>query len=317
MSTPTGTGAHRRGEGGAPERSPAEAHPTLAGDLDEVLTQGPVFRTRLNGYDRLEVDNYAAWAEGELAAARKEIDHLLSRYGAASAELEISRRVIAETPRGRDVFPISDRVQEMLRLASEEAAALTDAGAEEADRLVAEARTEADARLRKAREIKQMAVAAADELREHARQDRAAAAAELDRARSEAEQILRAAAVERDRLAEEAAQERQRADRAAKAHLLAVQEQVSALWRRRDEARESLRRLTDGIGQALQAVVGTLPEAQPVPDGGTGPNLRALPDVRMVDNFVADDQGSADRQGADRASGEGSADDRVALTGRP
>src|SRR5918997_3970728 len=128
------------------------------------------------------------------------MDHLLSRFGAASAELEISRRLLAEARRGREVYPVSERVEEMMRLATEEAAALTEAGAQEADRILAEARTEADARLRKAHEIKQMAVASADEMLEHARRERAAAAAQVDRARSEAEQILEAAAAERQRL---------------------------------------------------------------------------------------------------------------------
>ena len=37
--------------------------PNLQGDLDELMDHRPVFRTRIQGYDRLQVDNYAAWAE--------------------------------------------------------------------------------------------------------------------------------------------------------------------------------------------------------------------------------------------------------------
>jgi cell division septum initiation protein DivIVA len=279
--------------------------PNFTGDLDELLGLRPVFRTRPRGYDRLQVDNYAAWAESELATTRRQIDHLLSRFGACSAELEISRRMLADAPRGRDVYPVSERVEEMMRLASEEAAALTEAGAQEADQILAEARTEADARLRKAHEIKEMAVASADEMLEHARRERAAAAAQVDRARAEAQEILRAAELERQRLDDEAAQARERADRAATEHLLAVQQQVDNLRRQRDEARQSLRRLTDQIGQAIQAVLGTLPDAPPVRDG-VAADLRSVPAVRMVDNIVSD-QPPADDAG----------EERVVRTGRP
>ena len=259
--------------------------PNLAGDLDEMLGPRPVFRTQLHGYDRLQVDNYAAWAESELATTRREVDELLSRYGTAAAELEISRRQLAEASRARVVFPVSGRIEEMLRLAADAAAAITEAGAQEAERLVAEARTEADARLRKAHEIKEMAG-----------RERVEAAADRERARTDAEEILRAAVGERERLDEEAAEKRRRADRAANAQLLAVQEQVDALRRQVDEARQSLRGLADRVGQALEAVVGTLPE------GPAQPDLRlAVPRVRMVDNIVADGAGGTaeDRQPAD------------------
>jgi cell division septum initiation protein DivIVA len=242
--------------------------PNLTGDLDEMLGVRPLFKNRLHGYDPLEVDNYAAWAESELATLRRQVDHLLVRFGNCSAELEISRRLLADAPRGREVFPVSDRVQEMLHLASEEAASLTEMGAEEAERIIAEARTEADARLRKAHQIKEMAVTAADELQEQARRVRAEADAHLEQARRDAAELRRAAAVERERLAAEAAQERDRLnavaaqerDRlavAAAARLAGVQAEVDDLRRQRDQARQSLRGLTDRIGEALQAVAAT------------------------------------------------------------
>jgi chromosome segregation ATPase len=276
-----GTGGAGSGAGGATGVvGESGALPNLAGDLDELMGHRPVFRTRLQGYDRLEVDNYAAWAEAELITLRRHIDHLLARFGDASAELEISRRLLADAPRGREVFPVSERVEGMLRLAADEAAAITEAGAAEAERLLAEARTEADARLRKAHQIKERAVAGADELLEQARRDRAEAAAQLDRAGGEAAELLRAAAAERDRLAEEAARERRQAAAAAGAHLAAVQAEVDDLRRQRDEARQSLRALTDRIGEALQAVIGTLPDA-PSDD-------RAVVTV-LVGNTVVDD----------------------------
>ena len=250
-------GQHGRASGMPPEA------PNVRGDLEALMDHRPVFRLRLQGYDRLEVDNYTAWAEGELTAVRRQVDHLLSRFGECSAELEISRRLLADAPRGREPFPVSERVQEMLRLASDEAAALTEAGAREAERIVADARTEADARLRKAHQIKEIAVDAADELLEHARRDRATAAAAIERAEVEAAEILRQAVAERDRLAEAAARDRERLAADASAHLAAVQAQVDDVRRQRDQARQSLRELTDRIGEALQAVAGMVPEDVP------------------------------------------------------
>ncbi|SNR23278.1 hypothetical protein [Blastococcus mobilis] len=243
-----------KGEAAGARTDAPPAVPNRRGDLDELMDHRPVFRIRLQGYDRLEVDNYTAWAESELIAVRREADHLLSRFAQCSAELEISRRVIAEAPRGRETFPVSERVQAMLRLASDEAAAITEAGTQEAERLKAEALTEADARLRKAHQIKEMAVRAADELLEQARRDRADAAAAVGRARAEAAGIVREAVAERDRLAARAAQERERAAAAAAAQLAAVQADVVELRRQEDRARQLLRALTDRIGDALAAM---------------------------------------------------------------
>jgi cell division septum initiation protein DivIVA len=234
--------------------------PNVKGDFDELLSDRPVFRTKLNGYDRLEVDNYTLWAEGELLALRRELDHLLNRFGAVSAELEISRRLLADAPRGRETFPVSERVQEILRLASDEAAAITEAGAREAESLLAEARNEADARLRKAHEIKEMAVSAADEILQHARRERAAAVAAVEQARAEGAEIVRQAEMERDRLAAEGARRSDQLVAEATAQLAGVRAEIDELRQHRDQAREALRGVTDRIGQALQAMAGMVPE---------------------------------------------------------
>src|SRR4051812_49662229 len=107
---------------------------------------------------------------------------------------------------------ISERMGRMLRMAADEAAALTAAGSAEADQILADARTEADARLRKAHDIKQMAVETSDRMRDEARLLRAEAAAEVDRARAQAAQILQKAEAERDRLAAESADARAKAE---------------------------------------------------------------------------------------------------------
>jgi cell division septum initiation protein DivIVA len=261
--------------------------PNLEGDIDEMIDVRPVFRARMHGYDRLEVDNYTAWAERELLAAWRQADHLLSRFGECSAELELSRRLLAEAARGRDPFPISDRLQEMLRLAADEAAAITEAGEKEADRLVAEARTEADATLRKAHEVKELAIVAAHELKEQGRLDRADATATLERARAEAATMLRKASAECDRLAVEAAQEREHAAEAAAVRLAAVQAQVDELHREQQMARESLRSLTDMLSEALRSVGAMMPDvpagADAAADGtGTHRDHRDGPTVAVL-----------------------------------
>jgi hypothetical protein len=205
---------------------PAFRRPDLGGGLDQLLDRRPMFRRRHRGYDRFQVDNYVAWAEAELDAAHRQCDYLLSRYGACTAQLEMARR--APSPRSA-TGPVSMRLGEMLRLASEEADVITSAGIDEAERIVTGARVEAEARLCKVAGIREAALAAGEEVRAEARRD--------------AEQLLRDAA------ATEAA-----------AELSAVRGEVDGLRRQRDEARRLLQRLTTQIGQALQAVATSSPD---------------------------------------------------------
>jgi cell division septum initiation protein DivIVA len=193
--------------------------------FDHLLDRRPCFGYRRRGYDRAQVDGYVAWAEAELDAARRQCDYLLERYGAAAAELDAARRRPAPSVTG----PVSKRLGEMLRLASEEAEAIGAAGVEEAQRIVTEARQEAEARLAKVAEIREVAAITARNIH--------------DGAREEADRLLRRAATERAA-----------ADAEAAARLAAVQAEVDDLRHQRDEARESLHRLTAQIGQALHRV---------------------------------------------------------------
>ena len=177
------------GRSGPPAPRSEVSRPGGSGDLDALLEPRPLFRTALRGYDRLQVDNYVAWAETELLAVRRANDELLSRYGACSAELEISRRLLACSPAGREQVRTSERVGEIRRLAADEAARLAEAGAADGDRLRAEARAEADALLRRAREVKDDAVAECARMREEAEQARAAAEDELARAHAEVRRL--------------------------------------------------------------------------------------------------------------------------------
>lgn len=182
---PVGSGA---GTAGPP--SPRQGRGRAgARDLDALLEPRPLFRAALRGYDRSQVDDYVAWTGAELLAVRRANDDLLSRYGTCSAELEISRRLLACSPAGREQVRTSERVGEILRLAADEAARLTDAGAADADRLRAVARAEADALLRRAREVKDDAIAECTRMRGEAERARAAAEEELARAHAEVRRL--------------------------------------------------------------------------------------------------------------------------------
>ena len=247
----------------ADAQSSGPAHrPDVAGALDGLLSNAPCFRTVMRGYDRLEVDNYVAWAEAELSAARREIDDLMTRYAQVAAEVEISRRLLAQSPEGQEATFVSERMGRMLRVAADEAAEITAAASAEADKILSEARADADARLRKAHEIKQVAVDAADRIREDAERLRAEAAAELDQAREQAARSLRDAG-------EQIQREQQAAAEAAAVRVAALQEEAQELCHRRGRAHEDLRRLTNQIGEALDALAGTHPvdpPAEPAPN---------------------------------------------------
>jgi cell division septum initiation protein DivIVA len=249
-----------------PAELPAGAGPVATArpnGLDSLLTTGPVFPVRVHGYDRLHVDNYVAWAESELAVARGEAEHLLARYGACVAELEISRRLLAEAPRGRDVSPLTDRVRDILRLAADEASSMVESAREEAAQILAEARAEADERLRKAHQVEEGAAATADEMRALASRERAEATGLLERARAEAADMIGSATAERDRLAAESAENREQ--------LTVLRAEAEDLSRRRDDARTVLLRLTEQIEAALALA-------------SAGPSERYL----MVGNTVAE-----------------------------
>jgi cell division septum initiation protein DivIVA len=199
---PVGSGAGAAGPP-APRAEPG------GGDLHALLEPRPQFRSALRGYDRQQVDDHVAWAATELLAVRRANDELLSRYGACSAELEISRRLLACSPAGREQVRTSERVGEILRLAADEAARLTEAGAADADRLRGVARAEADALLRRAREVRDDAVADCERMRREAEEARAAAEEELTRAHAEVRRLTAELDAVLQTLADQPAEEEQ------------------------------------------------------------------------------------------------------------
>lgn len=271
--------------GGEPSSHVPELGPLPQGGLGGLLDTRPLFETRLHGYDRRQVDGYVQEAEEELLAARRAGDQLRARLAQRTAELAELRGRPAPASGNPDLTAVSERVREILRLASDEAAAMVQAATEEADQIVADARTEAEARLAKTALMRDAATAMVEQLHERAAGQRAEAARLLEQARREADELLRAAAAERDRLAAEAVQQREReaqlarqerdsAAAVAAGRLLAVRDEVEDLRRQRDEARAALRRLADQVGEALVAagadapderIVRSVPQPLPVP----------------------------------------------------
>ncbi|MGY1771222.1 hypothetical protein [Blastococcus sp. SYSU D00813] len=233
-----------------------EGEPRAPGGLDGLLSTAPTFSGALRGYDRLQVDNYVAWAEAEIALARREADHLLSRYAACSAELQNARCRLAQLHRERETAEGRGLAEEVLARAAEEAEALTAGALEEAQRTTEEARAEAQARLEKVEAMRAAAVAERDTARVEARGLRQQAALVLAAARDEAAALLAEAERRRDDEDARARQDREAAEAASAARLAGAQAEVDDLRRQRDEARQSLRRLTGQLEDVLSSVAG-------------------------------------------------------------
>jgi cell division septum initiation protein DivIVA len=198
--------------------------------LDGLLGTGPCFSGALRGYDRLQVDNYVAWAEAEIALARRESDHLLTRFAARSAELADARRRLAEAARERADRSREDDAQHVLVRAAEHAAAITAAAEAEAERICEEAHAEARTRLANVAGLREAAVAV----------------------RTQAEEALAAAR-----------REQEAAEAASAAELVALRAELDRVRRQRDRAREVLRELREQVGTALEAVTAALPGVPP------------------------------------------------------
>jgi cell division septum initiation protein DivIVA len=239
--------------------------PNLSGDLDGLLVSPPEFRRRSMGYDRLQVDNYVAWAEAELQSSRRETEDVLERYGRCSAELALARQQLAHSPAGQEMVHLSERIGSILQLAADEAAEITSTARDEAERLRAEA--EAD-RILAAEALEGVGADRArldDEAAEvRARLDDEAALARdrLDREAADRREREALEAAERIARQDEAARaEREAATAAADEHLARVRGEVAELERRQEVVRASLTRMADRLDEALAELADTLPAA--------------------------------------------------------
>ncbi len=187
--------------------------------MDGLLSTSPCFRPSLRGYDRVQVDNYVAWAETELSVARRQVDDLLSRLGACAVELEAARRGAVS----RDDSGLPAPIVELLRRAADEAGQVSEAAVGEARRITGSAE-------------------------EAARRTTEEAAAEADRILADAQLEAEARLRKADAIVEAATA-------AAEERLAAAEREVAELRRQRDEARESLHVLTSRIGEALHGAL--------------------------------------------------------------
>jgi hypothetical protein len=212
----------------------APGNRTVPRGLDGLLGTAPTFSGALRGYDRLQVDDYVAWAEAEIDLARRAADHLLSRYAACCADLQGARRRLGEVARDRETDGVRERARDVLARAAREAEARTAVtlahALREAERIAAEAQADAQARLAKVEAIRAAAVAERDTARIEARGLRQQATATLAAAREEAARTL-----------------------------AAVQAEVEDLRRQREDARLLLHRLTGQLEDVLNSVPADVP----------------------------------------------------------
>src|SRR3954453_5907427 len=95
------------GSGGAAEPNVVAA-PTAGapGALEGLLSPAPTFEHSMRGYDRVQVDNYVAWAETELTLAPGQNEELPARLAACAPDLEEARRAAAGPDPAGFVGPI-------------------------------------------------------------------------------------------------------------------------------------------------------------------------------------------------------------------
>jgi DivIVA domain-containing protein len=186
----------------------------------------PHFDIAMRGYDRRQVDEYVARAEAEIADIQTARDSALATSAERAAQLasnaahiESLKRQAANSTETISPANVSDRIRDMLRLATDEAAQTRRGAEEEAERVLSAAKAAAErVRGEAAAEFQRLTAAAAQrsaEADQKLAQARVEAAAELEQARIEAARLLDEAAAERDRAAAEADSARAEADDAA------------------------------------------------------------------------------------------------------
>jgi DivIVA domain-containing protein len=223
----------------AAEDQSTELLPLL--DSDE-----PFFDVTMRGYDKRQVDDYVARANAQLAelAAARDAALAISADRAAQlasreAQIESLRVQAAKRTETLDPALVSDRIRDMLQLATEEAAQTRRSAELEADRVLAAARDDAE-RMR--------AEAAAEQQR--------LTAAAVQRL-AEADQKLAQILAERDRLDAEAAAARAAADAESAARRQLAEEDFEITLRaRRTEAERQHAADHEAARAAVEKLVG-------------------------------------------------------------
>jgi DNA repair exonuclease SbcCD ATPase subunit len=225
--------------------------PNLSGDLGQLLSHAPCFRSRLAGYDRLQVENYVSWAESELELAGRQLDELARRLGECSAALQQAEQRLATSPAGWELGRVSERVGEILRLAADEAADLVQAGTVAGERLRAQGGDAAAAVLRVAHALRARAGADSDRLRELTESAHRMAEVELRQVRAQAAALLLASVSQHAG----AVAERAEAHRVAAHELEVAHAELALAHLRRVQAEDVVARLSGELETALGGLV--------------------------------------------------------------
>jgi cell division septum initiation protein DivIVA len=204
----------------------------------------PFFDVGIRGYDKRQVDGYVARIEAEIADLKAARDSALAtsadraaQLASREAHIESLKQQAAKTVKPPDSVTVSDRIRDMLQLATDEAAQTRRNAEEEADRVLAAARSDAERVRAEAAAAQQRLTAGATQRSAEADQKLAQArtqvAAELERARAQGAAEVEQAQVEGTRIIEAATAE---LDKARAEGIRILDEAVAELDKARDAA---------------------------------------------------------------------------------
>jgi DivIVA domain-containing protein len=234
----------------AAEDQSTELLPLL--DSDE-----PFFDVTMRGYDKRQVDDYVARAAAQLADLAAARDAALAigadraaQLASREAQIESLRAQAAKRTETLDPSMVSDRIRDMLQLATEEAAQTRRSAELEAERVLGAARDDAERMRVEAAAEQQRLIAGAAQRSAEADQKLAQILAERDRLDAEA-------AAERNRLNAEAAAARAAADAESAQRRQLVEEDFEITLRaRRTEAERQHTADHEAARAAVEKLVG-------------------------------------------------------------
>ncbi|HJQ02404.1 MAG TPA: hypothetical protein VJ851_12445 [Jatrophihabitans sp.] len=216
----------------------------------------PFFDVGLRGYDKRQVDDYVARAVAqiaELTAARDAALALSAERAALLAsqqgQIEALNQRVANSNRPPDPATVSDRIREMLQLATEEATQTRHAAELEAERVLAAARADAE-------RIRNEAVAEQQRLTTTAAQRSAEVDQQLAQVRTQVEQLLAEARFKREQLDAESLAARTAAEQESARRIRTAEEDFEITLRQRRTAaqREDAARRAAAEAEARQLV---------------------------------------------------------------
>ena len=171
-----------------------DQHTELLPILD---SDDPFFDVGLRGYDKRQVDDYVARSSAQIAELTAARDAALAigadraaQLASREGQIEALNQRVASAGSAIDPASVSDRIREMLQLATDEAAQTRRAAEQEAERVIASARADAERVRTEAAAEQQRLLAGAQQRSAEAdqllAQSRTQAAGELDQARAQA-----------------------------------------------------------------------------------------------------------------------------------